>query len=121
TDNLGSLNYAEPMAALVYDNSMFGWTGPIDGKRYRLQLSKSVGDFRLNEAMLDFRNYANFKSKVVLATRFTAMKRTGRDSDRFLVYWGGPYFVRGYDAGTFDLTGDECTRSRQITNTQSIS
>ncbi|HUP89522.1 MAG TPA: BamA/TamA family outer membrane protein, partial [Longimicrobiales bacterium] len=121
TEHLQRVKYAEPMAALVFDNSVFGWTGPINGRRYRFQVSKPMGDFALNEAMADFRNYANYKNAIVLATRFMGLTRGGRDSDRFLQYWGGPYFVRGYDATSFDLNGDECRNSSRTTTTPSIS
>jgi hypothetical protein len=117
-DRLNSLAYWQPRAALVYDNSLFGWTGPVFGRRYRIELSRPMGDFQFTEALIDFRNYANFKQSIILATRFTALSRTGRDADRFLLYWGGPYFIRGYDAGSFELQGDECTQSREAEQSQ---
>lgn len=116
TDRLESLGYWEPSIAYVFDNSLFGWTGPVDGRRYRFSLSKPMGDFSFTEGLVDFRNYANFKQKIVLATRLTALTRNGANADRFQLYWGGPYFVRGYDAGSFDLNGDECERSRGSTS-----
>lgn len=121
TEHLQRVKYAEPMAALVFDNSLFGWTGPIDGRRYRLQVSRPLGDFAFNEALADFRNYANYRNAIVLATRVMALTRGGRDSDRFLQYWGGPYFVRGYDAASYDLNGEECRNSSRTAATPSIS
>jgi outer membrane protein assembly factor BamA len=109
------------MAALVFDNSLFGWTGPIYGRRYRAQVSRTFGTFELNEAMLDFRNYWNYKQSVVFASRFTALHRTGRDADRFGVYWGGPYYIRGYDAGSFELGANECETSRRYGGEESVS
>jgi outer membrane protein assembly factor BamA len=111
-ERLNSLSYWQPMAALVYDNSLFGWTGPIYGRRYRFEVSRPMGDFEFTEGLIDFRNYMNYKQAIVFATRFTALSRRGRDADRFLLYWGGPYFIRGYDANSFDLRGDECANSR---------
>ena len=71
-----------------------------------------MGDFQFTEALVDFRNYVNYRQSIIFATRFTALSRHGRDADRFMLYWGGPYFIRGYDAGSFELQGDECTQSR---------
>jgi hypothetical protein len=31
-DPLGGLNYVQPLAALVFDNSLAGWTGPVVGR-----------------------------------------------------------------------------------------
>lgn len=120
TERISDLSYWQPSAALVYDNSLFGWTGPIDGRRYRLEVSKPMGQFSFTQALLDYRNYVNYKQSIVLAARVTAMSRRGRDADRFLLYWGGPYFVRGYDATSFDLNGIECEQSRSFAS-QSLS
>ena len=111
---LEQLAYWQPSAALVFDNSLFGWTGPITGRRYRLSVSRPMGDFEFTEGLLDFRNYINFKQSIVFATRLTALSRNGSDADRFLLYWGGPYFIRGYDAGSYELGGDECAASRHV-------
>lgn len=119
-ERLDQLAYWQPSAALVYDNSLFGWTGPVSGRRYRLQLSKPMGDFEFTEGLFDFRNYLNYKQSLVFATRLTALSRHGADADRFLLYWGGPYFIRGYDAGSYELGESECEESRRFVQ-QSIS
>ncbi|HEY0671383.1 MAG TPA: BamA/TamA family outer membrane protein, partial [Longimicrobiales bacterium] len=106
------LAYWEPSAAVVYDNSLYGWTGPVIGRRYRMQFSKPMGEYDFTEALIDFRNYTNYRQSIVFATRFTALSRTGRDSDRFLLYWGGPYFIRGYDADSYEFGSDECVQSQ---------
>lgn len=121
SDRIDDLSYIQPMTALVFDNTLFGWTGPVFGRRYRLQLSRTLGNFEFTEGMLDFRNYVNWQQKIVLATRFMSLTRYGTDADRFGVYWGGPYYVRGYDATSFDLDGDECTSSRFEAGDASVS
>jgi Tol biopolymer transport system component len=102
--------YVEPTAALVFDNSLFGWTGPIAGRRYRIQASRTIGDFEYAEGLVDFRNYWNYKRKVVLATRLLSLTRIGGNADTFFLYWGGPYFLRGYDRDSFDPQSGECNR-----------
>jgi hypothetical protein len=113
-DRIDALMYAQPMAALVFDNALFGWTGPIYGRRYRFEVSRTIGDLEFTEGLVDFRNYWNIKQTVVFASRFLALTRFGRDADRFALYWGGPYFVRGYDGNSYDIDGDECLESRHF-------
>lgn len=111
-DHVGSMLFGEPMVALVFDNALFGWTGPIAGRRSRIQLSRTEGDIRFNEVLVDARNYWNYNQWLVLATRLVALTRFGPDSDRFSLFWGGPYFIRGYDGHTFPVGGRECAESR---------
>lgn len=120
-ERLGDAWYFQPSAAIVFDNSLFGWTGPIYGRRYRAQVSRSLGDFEFSEAFVDFRNYLNWKRRVVLASRFVALSRFGGDSDRFALYWGGPYFIRGYDGDSFDVRSAECAESRFYGDGTSVS
>lgn len=110
---IGSLWYTQPMAALVFDNAIYGWTGPVAGRRYRAQVSRYYGDFSFTEGLLDFRNYLNYRQKVVLATRLLSLHRSGSDSGRFSQYWGGSYFLRGYDGDSFDMRGEECDLGRE--------
>ena len=111
-ERVGAMTFVEPTAALVFDNALFGWTGPIAGRRSRVQLSRTTGDIRFTEALLDLRNYWNHDRWLVLATRLVALTRFGPDSGRFSLFWGGPYFIRGYDGHTFPITGRECAESR---------
>ncbi len=104
---LNDWRFVQPTAALVFDNAGFGWTGPIFGRRYRLQLSRTFGDFNFTEGLVDFRNYLNFKRWVTFATQFLTVTRFGQGSGNFWNYWGGPYFLRGYDADSFEGV-EEC-------------
>ncbi|MFW6089698.1 MAG: BamA/TamA family outer membrane protein, partial [Gemmatimonadota bacterium] len=108
TENLGSANYYQPSAALVFDNTLFGFTGPVVGRRYRLQLSRTFGDARFYEGLLDFRNYLNFNQSIVLASRLVGLVRTGENANQFPIYWGGPYLLRGYNIDSFDPNSSEC-------------
>lgn len=110
----GSYKYLQPSAALVFDNSLFGWTGPIAGRRYRIEASRVLGDFRFAEGLVDFRNYLNYKQKVVLATRLLSLTRLGEQADIFRLFWGGPYFLRGYDQESFDFRSRECQTSGSL-------
>jgi Tol biopolymer transport system component len=121
TSTLGRLTFAQPEAAFVFDNTLFGYTGPIVGRRYRIALSQTVGDVKYSQALLDFRNYANYKTNLVLATRFVGLRRMGSQADRFGNYWGSSYFLRGYDYNSFDNNSDECINSKFYGSEQSQS
>ena len=120
-ERLTGLGYLQPEVALVFDNSYFGWTGPVGGRRYRAQLSHTYGDINFAEALLDFRNYWNYRQKLVLATRLVGLSRFGNEADRFGLYWGGPYYLRGYDYYSFSPDSRECNDSRFFGSTESLS
>jgi Tol biopolymer transport system component len=120
-ERIGGLSYLQPSAALVFDNSLFGWTGPVYGRRYRMQVSRTLGDLSFTEGLLDFRHYWNYRQRIVLAARVVGLTRFGADADRFGLFWGGPYFIRGYDGSSFDLNGAECEDSRYYGTQTSLS
>jgi Tol biopolymer transport system component len=101
-----SLNYLDGQIALVSDNTLNGYTGPIMGRRYRLQVSPVVGSFNWTEFLLDYRRYDpilfNF---LTVATRLYGNVSMGPDENAFPKYIARPDFVRGYDRNsTFYLT-----------------
>ena len=104
-----SLNLADASAALVYDTSIFGATGPIIGQRYRLELSQTAGSLLYSGVLVDYRRYFMPARPFTLAFRGTHYGRYGRDSEDprlNFMYLGQQGLVRGYDFGSFDA--DEC-------------
>jgi Tol biopolymer transport system component len=106
---LRNLLFAGPAVAFVWDNALFGFTGPISGRRIRLEVGRYFGDVPVNVFTVDFRNYWNLFGRFALATRLSSYARLGSGEREFRVYWGGPYFIRGYDGGSFNA--QECTES----------
>jgi hypothetical protein len=107
------LNFATGSAALVGDNSFFGFTSPIAGGRYRFEASPYVGTLNFGTVLADWRHYA-FKRPFSLALRAIHFGRYGSDaeSDRLQpLYVGQPTLVRGYDVRSF--TVDECSSLSQ--------
>jgi Tol biopolymer transport system component len=96
--NFPGLNYIAPYAAYVSDNSLFGYTGPIAGRRYRLQIQPVVGGLRWTEFSADYRRYVpllfNF---LTLAWRTQTSIGVGPDEMVFPKYLGRADYVRGYD------------------------
>ena len=108
-DSIPSLNLMEGLAAVVYDNSIFGGTGPIMGQRYRFEVAPVAGDLRYMGVLGDYRRYFKLVGPFTLAGRGVHMGRYGPDSDTprlSPLYLGYPWLVRGYDASSFTM--EEC-------------
>jgi hypothetical protein len=100
-----SFNMVEASAALVYDNSLMGYTSPFAGQRYRLQLSPILGELQYVQALADYRRYIWLRP-FTFAVRGLHNGRYGRNSEeagegdeafRFRdLYLGYPWYVRGY-------------------------
>jgi Tol biopolymer transport system component len=85
--NFPGLNYIAPYVAYVSDNSLFGYTGPIAGRRSRLEIRPVLGGLRWTEFSADYRRY------VPLLFNF----KMGPDELVFPTYLGRADYVRGYD------------------------
>jgi Tol biopolymer transport system component len=106
--NAPAFNFLSPSAAFVSDNTLFGYTGPVIGRRFRFQVSPSVGNLRWVEYLADYRRYDPvIFNTITIATRFLSSVSVGRDEDKFPKYVGRPEYVRGYDKANFG--GYECT------------
>ena len=104
-----SLSLGRASAALVFDNSFFGATGPILGQRYRLEVSPTMGSLDFVGVLADYRRYFLPVRPFTIAARVLHYGRygAGGEDDRlqplFLGYSG---LVRGYTYGSFDAS--EC-------------
>jgi outer membrane protein assembly factor BamA len=98
-----SLGLGIASAALVYDNSFFGATGPILGQRYRFEVSPTVGSLNYVGLLGDFRRYFLPVRPFTIATRLVHYGRYGSDGEdpRLQQLFLG-YSVRGYRLGSFD-------------------
>ena len=93
-----TLNYFDGQLALVSDNTLFGYTGPIMGRRYRFQVSPVTGSYDWIEYLADYRRYDPIIfNYLTIATRFYADLSIGPDETEFQKYVARPDFVRGYD------------------------
>ncbi len=105
------LNFIEGAAALVGDNSNFGFTSPVVGQRYRVEFSPTFGTLQYQTGLLDYRRYV-FMQPLSFAFRGLTYGRYGKDSgsDRLTpLFLGYETFVRGYAVESFDAA--ECTQS----------
>jgi Tol biopolymer transport system component len=90
----------ESAAALVYDTSVFGATGPVLGTRYRLEASPTIGDLSFMTLTADYRRYLMPVRPFTLALRAQHVGRygAGASDERLLpLVWTLRDLVRGYD------------------------
>ncbi len=101
-----TLNYVDGQVALVSDNTLFGNTGPIMGRRFRFQVSPVAGSYQWIQYLADYRRYDPILfNYLTVATRLYTDLSIGPDEDEFPKYIARPDYVRGYDRNsTFYLS-----------------
>jgi Tol biopolymer transport system component len=115
TTSLASVNYLQPSAALVFDNSLTGYVGPFYGRRYRLEFAQTLGNWRFSQVTADYRRYDQIIGPIVLATRALYFGRIGRDANEFRVFAGSTDLIRGNTSGSYRR--NECLNANDA-NTQ---
>ena len=95
TSDIGTFNYAQFGAALVFDNTGYGFMGPSSGSRSRFSIEKTTNDLDATTAFVDYRRYLRASNRTVLAWRVMGAASYGKDERFFDV--GGPYTYRGAD------------------------
>lgn len=83
--------------AYVYDNSYFGLTAPLRGRRYRAEIEKVYDDLDYHSLNLDYRQYV-FLNPSAFAFRLMHVRRDGSDAESELIYplsFAYPTLTRG--------------------------
>ncbi len=104
-----SLGMVNASAALVGDDAALGFTSPISGTRYRLEVTPTIGSLGYQTVLADYRRYFLMRP-LTLAIRGIHYGRYGRDadSDRLgALYVGDGSLVRGYSYQSFNAS--ECS------------
>jgi hypothetical protein len=104
-----AMNIGAGTAALVYDNTFFGYTGPVLGQRYRLEVAPVIGTIDYVGALVDFRKYIQPVAPYTFATRIMHFGRYGDGGEDFRLYplfIGYQQLIRGYENTSF--SGSEC-------------
>jgi Tol biopolymer transport system component len=115
TNNRPGVNYFQPSAALVFDNSLFGYTGPFYGRRWRLDFARTIGDWSFSQITADYRRYDKIAGPVIFSSRLLYFGRIGRDADRFRIFGGSTDLIRGNTSGSYRR--HECLNANDV-NTQ---
>jgi Tol biopolymer transport system component len=110
TTPIGSpLTLGMASAAYVFDTSVFGATSPVQGQRYRFEVSPTMGSLRFTGFLADYRRYfmpARFYTIAVRAMHFGRYGSGSQDQRILPLDIGYPWLVRGYDIG--NITSEEC-------------
>ena len=111
------LNLASVSMALVGDNSLPGFTSPVAGRRYRMEVGQSVGTVNFTSVVADVRRYMTPGRNITFAFRALHFGRYGkglnanRTSAAIQPYFlGYETFIRGYAYESFDAA--ECTATQ---------
>lgn len=91
----------------VFDNTLWAYTGPLDGRRYSFSLGYTT-DFRYHQVsyytvMADYRQYFRLTDRSAWAFRVQTRMNEGAEARRF--YMIGAWDIRGY--GNFNLRGNK--------------
>jgi len=100
TTGLGTDFYVQPSIALVFDNSVSFWVGPLMGRRSRFEYAPAIGEMRFHQILADYRRYDRLFGPFTLATRSMFYGRFGRNEADFRVSISNPDFLRGYTVGS---------------------
>ena len=93
-----NLYFAAPSIAWVTDNTIWGSTGPIAGRRARISGQLARGDLQYFTGIADFRGYHNISRDYVLAGRTVFGYSEGKTPQEFSI--GGAHSLRGYGYGS---------------------
>ncbi len=102
------LNMYQASAALVGDYSLFGFTSPISGRRYRLEVEPTLGTLQFLTVIGDYRHYF-LKNPLTLAVRGLHYGRYFQDAESSRLtplFLGYGTLVRGYSFNSF--TDSDC-------------
>jgi hypothetical protein len=87
----------------VYDNSLWDFTGPIEGRRYNFSIGATIRVDKLRHfnrlAMADVRHYLRLGRFSAFANRLFAYSSSGKEPQR--IYFGGSWSFRGYGRRAF--------------------
>ncbi len=82
----------------VFDNSLWSYTGPVDGERYNVSLGYTTDLTGTTEnffsLMLDYRRYIRISKPITLAVRGQFFINEGKNPRRF--FTGGSWSLRGW-------------------------
>jgi WD40 repeat protein len=82
----------------VKDNSIWGYTGPVDGERFNVTLGHTIdvqhNDVNYLSTIVDYRRYFRVNTSVTYATRVMGRFNLGRESFRY--FMGGSWDLRLY-------------------------
>ncbi len=84
--------------SFIHDNSLWGPTGPLDGRRLLVRFAYTTdiqyGNVNYYTVMADYRNYLRLGQRSAFASRFQFFYNHGEEARRY--FMGGSWDLRGY-------------------------
>jgi Tol biopolymer transport system component len=121
-----AITLASASIALVGDNSYGGFTSPVSGGRFRLEVGQSIGSRNFTSVVVDYRRYLSPVSNLTFAARGLHFGRYGNDlgTDRQNAaiqpyFLGYETFIRGYSFESLDAAECAATASETGADTGS--
>jgi len=109
TTSRAPIYYGQASLALVGDASYSAFTGPIQGSRYRFEVTPTAGTLNFTTLLADYRKYF-FARPITFALRGLHYGRYGKSADDsttlYPLFLGEEQLMRGYSVGSF--TQSEC-------------
>ncbi len=115
------ITFLETSMAFVGDNSYYGFTSPVSGKRFRFAVTPTLGTLKYGTLLADYRDYI-FKKPFTFAFRALHFGRYGPDASGLAsngtqvlspVFLGYATFVRGYGQNSFNTSECHTTSVQQ--------
>ena len=111
----GPLHLVQGTVAFVSDHSVFGATSPVEGQRYRLQVTAVGGTVGYEDILADYRRYIRPAPWYTIAFRVMEDGRygSGAEDPRLLpLSVGYRNVVRGYDLSSFSANDCQPTATQ---------
>lgn len=106
-EDLQKVVYLLPAVSFIHDNTIFGYTSPIEGTRYRLDLlanglvQKNKNSFY--SLLADYRTYLRFWGDYSFVFRYTGGLSRGNKPQRFFIGGIENWINRNFTTGTIPL------------------
>jgi hypothetical protein len=117
TTSRAPIYYGQASLALVGDASYSAFTGPIQGSRYRFEVTPTAGTLNFTTLLADYRKYL-FLRPITFAFRGLHYGRYGKSADDstalYPLFLGEESIMRGYSYGSFSQ--EECGTTSGITS-----
>jgi len=117
TTSRAPIYYGQASVALVGDASYSAFTGPIQGTRYRFEVTPTAGTLNFTTLLADYRKYL-FLRPITFAFRGLHYGRYGKSADDsttlYPLFLGEEQLMRGYSVGSFSQS--ECGTTSGITS-----
>ena len=117
TTSRAPIYYGQASVALVGDASYSAFTGPIQGSRYRFEVTPTAGTLNFTTLLADYRKYL-FLRPITFAFRGLHYGRYGKSADDsttlYPLFLGEEQLMRGYSVGSFSQS--ECGTTSGITS-----